>query len=431
MANEKDELNLRSEEIQDIMQKTPAWILRWGISSIFILLILGLFLTYLIEYPDIIKGPVKITTTDPPVKIVCQVAGNITHIYVKDGDSVQAGTVLAEIENPVSGEAVSYLKSYLESLDKAVGAGSPVLPLPDTSGLAFGDLRATLNELTREIVTLNLRKSTGIDDRDISTLMARIRHEQELLNINDKMLSMAQKDLENARIKYESDKALYEQGVLSKTDFLAQENTYRNRQLQVEQMQQSRLNNSIALSGLQQQYQQSDFNRLSKDRTGYEAVKLQSEALRSFLFGWQQRYRLTSPKNGRVSFMVHLQPRMFVKPGEELIAILAPKGEYLGLASVPVAGIGKVKTGQKVLILLESFPYYEYGMVEGKVKTVAELPNGNEYRVEVALPNGMMSTHNEVLKFSPEMLGTVEIVTEDKRVIERIFSSLVKIFKKR
>jgi multidrug efflux pump subunit AcrA (membrane-fusion protein) len=431
MTQEKNNLNLRSEDLQDILQKTPQWIIRWGISSIFVLLIMGIVLTYLIEYPDIIKGPVKITTSDPPVKIVSQVAGNITRIFVKDGETVKAGTILAEIENPISADAVTYLKSYITNLDKSLAMNSPVLPLPDTTGLAIGDLQVTMKELVKEIVTANLRKSTGIDDAEIGNLTGRIGHEQSLLAINDKMLLLSEKDLENARVRYESDKALFEQGVLSKTDFMQAETNYRSKQMQIEQLRQTKVQNSITLNTLQQQYSQSGFNKLSKDKSGYEAVKQLAESMRSYIFGWQQRYSLIAPTDGKVSFMVHLQNRLFVKPGEELIAILKPKGSYLGLASVPVAGIGKVKVGQKVMILLESFPYYEYGMLEGTVESISELPVENNYRIEIAMPKGMMSSHNEVLRFSPEMVGSVEIVTEDKRVIQRIFASFTKVFKKR
>lgn len=431
MADEKNDLNLRSEEIQDIMQRTPSWILRWGISSIFILIILGIFLTYLVEYPEIIKGPVNITTNQAPVKIVAQSSGNITQIFVKEGEFVKAGTILAEIENPTSAGALVYLNNYLKNLETALNANASELPMPDTTGIILGDLQTLMNNLQIEIVNMNVRKKFKIDDSEISGLAQRIQHEKELLAINEKMLRIAETDIENARIKFETDKKLYEQGVISKSDFIQLESVFRNRELQVEQLRQTRVQNSIALNTMQQQLNQSGYTKASKDQSGREAINTHIKSIRSYMVAWQQRYSLIAPRDGKVSYMYHIQPRQFVKAGDPLFGIVQPDEKYLAVASVPTAGMGKVKTGQKVYLQLDHYPYYEYGMVEGVVEHIALLPNGSEYRIEIAMPKGMTSTHGEVLMFNPEMQGIAEIITEDKRVIERIFESFIKVFQKR
>lgn len=430
---EKDDnkLNLRSEEIQDIMDRTPSWIIRSGITMIFILLLLGIYLTYLIQYPDIIKGPVKLTTEVLPVKIVSQVSGNIVNLYVKDGETVKVGTVIAEIENPLSAEAAEQLKSYISILNLSIMVQSPQLPLPDTSGLALGDLQYVLNELIRTINDFNLRKSYHIDEMELGKLRERLGHEMEMLKINEKMLALSEKDLENAKLKFETDKKLYEQGVIARTDFLQLETNYRSKQMQVEQLRQNKVQTSITISSMQEQLSQSGYNKASRDQSGYQDVKAQIKTINSYIFGWKQKYSLIASKTGVISYLSHLQEKHFVKAGEELFAILQPNETFIGLATVPTAGMGKVEVGQDVHLLLDNFPYYEYGMVQGKVKYIAALPNGNEYRVDIALPDGMLSSHNQKLKFTPEMTGQVEIVTENKRVIERIFTSFVKVFKKR
>lgn len=77
-----------------------------------------------------------------------------------------------------------------------------------------------------------------------------------------------------------------------------------------------------------------------------------------------------------------------------------------------------------------NFPYQEYGMLEGRVNAIAQFPNTNEYRVEITLPYGMMTSDHKLLKFSPEMTGEAEIITEDKRIFDRVFESMLKSFKK-
>jgi len=429
--NEKNPLNLRSEEIQDIMSKAPSWVIRWGITTIFAIIILGIFMTYLIQYPEIIKGPISITTEVPPVKVFAQIGGNLTKVHVVDGQKVTAGTLLAEIENPITGYGVTYLRSYIQTLETEITKGSSQLPIPDTANIAVGDLQSIVNLLHKDIFDFNLRRQYKVDDVEISSLNQRLMRERDLLAVTDRMLGLSQKDLENARIRYESDKQLYNQGVISKTEFLTQENNYRAKQLQVEQLRQTQIQSSISIGNLQQQISQFGYNKLSREQNGIESIKANLETIRSYLVGWQQKYNLIASKDGEVSFLQNLDLKQFVKPGEELFAILQPQNKYIGFASIPSNGMGKVAIGQHVYILLEHYPYYEYGMVEGKVKHIALLPNGSEYRVEIAMPNGMKSTHGEVLKFNPEMTGVAEVVTEEKRVIERIFGSFVKVINKR
>jgi hypothetical protein len=37
------------------------------------------------------------------------------------------------------------------------------------------------------------------------------------------------------------------------------------------------------------------------------------------------------------------------------------------------------------------------------------------------LPQGMISTHNKLLSFRPQLQGETEIITEDLRLLERVF----------
>ncbi len=429
MAIAKKELNLRSDEIQDIMGKNPAWIVRWGLSAIFIIILLGLFLTWLIRYPEIITGTAKLTTLSPPVKIVSQSNGNITQLFVQDGQEVVAGTVLAEIENPLSANAVKYIKDYLTLLRIALNNKSILLPTPDTSGIALGDLQPVFNELQKEIAAINFRKSVRIEDIEIGELRQKIAHQKELLAINQKMLTIARKELDNAKIKYESDAGLYKDKVISKQEFFLSQSDYNNKELQVQQLEQAQVQGKILIDNLDLQISQAGYNKNSRESLTMESIEAHQKTIATYIYGWQQRFRLIAVKDGKVSYLKNLQPNMFLKSGEEIFALVQADDSLIALAEVPINGFGKVKTGQTVNISLENFPYEEYGVVLGTVQNMALLPNANTYRVAISLPNGMLSTQGTSLKFTPEMIGIAEIITDDKTVIERIFKSILKLFK--
>ncbi|MEO1624037.1 MAG: HlyD family efflux transporter periplasmic adaptor subunit, partial [Bacteroidota bacterium] len=136
---------------------------------------------------------------------------------------------------------------------------------------------------------------------------------------------------------------------------------------------------------------------------------------------------------GMVSFPEIGRKVRFVKEGEEVMAIVPERADdIVGKVRLPIPGSGKVRTGQKVIIKFDSYPYQEYGILVGYVEDKSLLPKGNEYLVVVsldALQGGkILTSHSEQLDFDQEMQGMAEIVTEDRRFIERIFEKFIALF---
>ena len=53
---EYKEIELRSEEVQEVMSHVPVWILRWGITVLFCIVIILLIGSYLFKYPDVLEA---------------------------------------------------------------------------------------------------------------------------------------------------------------------------------------------------------------------------------------------------------------------------------------------------------------------------------------------------------------------------------------
>jgi len=62
MPEKIEHIELRSDEVQEIMSYVPNWMIRWGITLIFILIALGIFITWFIKYPDVISGSATLST---------------------------------------------------------------------------------------------------------------------------------------------------------------------------------------------------------------------------------------------------------------------------------------------------------------------------------------------------------------------------------
>ena len=92
------EIELRSEEVQEVMNRVPAWILRSGITVLFVIVVALVAGSYWFKYPDVIAAEVTVSTQDPPAYVVSRAAGRLENLYVQNGQEVGSDTNLGTIE---------------------------------------------------------------------------------------------------------------------------------------------------------------------------------------------------------------------------------------------------------------------------------------------------------------------------------------------
>tara|TARA_Y100001972_G_scaffold128582_1_gene190326 strand:+ start:3775 stop:4698 length:924 start_codon:yes stop_codon:yes gene_type:complete len=157
----------------------------------------------------------------------------------------------------------------------------------------------------------------------------------------------------------------------------------------------------------------------------YNTLEMEKIALQSQIDNWFENYVLTSPIEGRITLTEFWSENQVVKTGERL-ATVVPEEESIIVARafIPASGLGKVSEGQNVKVKLAGFPYMEYGILKGKIHSVSLVPEEQGYIAEINLSEGMKSTYSETLKFVQEMDGTADIITEETRLIYRIFNPL-------
>ena len=107
-TDEKKErdIELRSEELQEIIGRIPSSIEKYGIlvmACIVSVLIIG---SFFFCYPDTIDAPIVITNSTPPVNIVSKVNGKIVKIFKANEESV----ISLETLKTTTSELISTIK---------------------------------------------------------------------------------------------------------------------------------------------------------------------------------------------------------------------------------------------------------------------------------------------------------------------------------
>ncbi|MCH2231360.1 MAG: HlyD family secretion protein [Crocinitomicaceae bacterium] len=427
-SNSKEHINLRSDEVQEIMNHVPNWMVRWGISMIFFLFILLISISYFIKYPDIIEGSVTISTEEPPIEMISKVTGEIESIYLENNSQVEKGEVIATVATVLPEESKIYLESTLDLLDEMMKTDAVISFEFKDEGLSFGGVQNTYYELKSNVIAYQFFLKNDASSFEIQNLKKQIENNKSLKSISNQQLSTAKKELENVKTVYDSDKRLYEEKVISKSELFEREKELISVENKVGNYKKAAVQCSITITDLEKQLYNLTLNANQEKEDFISKVSAGISAIKNYLHEWAKEYEFIAPVSGKLTYLKNINEFQHIETGEPLFAIVSENQNYVGFMNVEKTGFGKVKLGQKVKVKVDKYPEYQYGQLEGVITAISLLPNEDLYRVEFELLNGMVSTYGQEFEYSPEMSGTADVITEDVRLITRIFNKFRKAF---
>ncbi|NCO62723.1 MAG: HlyD family secretion protein [Flavobacteriaceae bacterium CG18_big_fil_WC_8_21_14_2_50_34_36] len=428
MANEIDKIELRSEEVQDILTRVPHWMIRYGNLVFLSLILLLFFLSWLIKYPDVLTSEALVTTQAPPQKEFARTSGRIAHILVENNSTIVQNQPLAILDNPAHFQDVFFLKNILDTI--SIQGSSFHFPMNELPVLFLGDLETDFAVFQNNYIQYDLNRTLQPFNNEAlanrlteSELRSRVTLMEAQKEINKRELDFKKTELD----RYES---LFKKGVIASQE-------YEMKQLEYLQADRNFRNMGVSISQLKESISNAKRNTRGTEisRTKEELVLLKSvlqsfNQLKKAIRDWELQYAFISNIDGKISFIEAWNENQTITTGDLLFTIVPTgKNNYLARLKTPAQNSGKIKVGQRVLIRLQNFPEEEFGMLTGKVKTISFLPDKDGlYAIEVSLPAKLITTYNKEIDFTQELQGSAEIVTEDLRLIERFFYQLRGIF---
>jgi hemolysin D len=294
-------------------------------------------------------------------------------------------------------------------------------------------LKALDKQMAEKLATRKrLNMSIASQQRLLDTLNQRVSTRQQAiaLKIDTKInLYDAKEELEKSQVQLTSD-----EGQLIETDAALEE-------LQSEK--------AKTIS----QFIADNQNRLA------EALRKADEARQALVKATARlaRTKLCAPISGVVQQTAVTTVGQVVTTGQQL-AVITPGGGKLQVeALVPNLDVGFVKPGQRAVIKVDAFPFTRFGVLHGKVVTIASgavaeqqakraladatatanvawtpatapgQPDSFVFPVTVVLDETSINANGATIPLTPGMTGTVEIKTDSRRVIDYLLSPLVKI----
>ena len=431
MPNKLENIELRSEEMQEILTKVPHWMIRFGNVLFFSLIIMLLVISWFIKYPDVISTQAVLTTQIPPQKEYAKITEKIDVLLVKDNESVNTDQPLAILKSTTNIDDLYKLKSIVDTIK--INTKSFTFPIDSLPILFLGDIESQYALFENSYIQYRLNKelkpftNEAIANKySISELNQRLKSIKAQKKINKTELEFKQKDLSRYKI-------LFDKGVISAQD-------YENKQLEFVQAERvyKDFESSISLmreniSGARKTSKGTEINSIKEDRVLLKNVIQSFNQLKRAIKDWELQYVLKSNIEGKVSFLNFWKTNQTVNQGD-LVFTIIPKqnSSFIAKLKTPAKNSGKIKIGQTVNINLENFPETEFGVLKGKVKNISLIPDKEGfYLIGVELPKELITTYNKPIVFKHEMVGFANIVTEDLRLIERFLYQFKDILKRK
>lgn len=353
--------------------------------------------------------------------------GAVSRIHVGEGQAVEAGDVLIELDPGIvqadverhskeyadAGRHVARFSRLLEwstrseppTLEEMEAAGDPVLP-------------RLWEEHTGRLLVLQQDRELKLAER--SSAQRQVEKLQALLPLVTR--------------RAQGQKGLAEQKLLPEQQYLEteQERLGVRHDLLVQQGRMAELDASIAHLEAHIDASRREFRRKIAEEleqaenrhsvSGQELIKAETRA-RSLI--------ITAPVDGIVQQLSVHHVGAVVTPTQTLMVIV-PSSETLEVeAFLENKDIGFVEVGQTAEVKIDAFPFTRYGTIEGRIVGLSDdaIPDerrGLVYKLRVRLQRARIDVDGKVLPLSPGMTVSVESRTGTRRLIGYFLSPLLR-----
>lgn len=421
-----EDIDTYGEQVREVLNRPPNWLTLTGSSLLFgFIFVLG-SLSYIVKYPDVLNGRINITSEVPAIGLVSKTNGRIQKLFVKDNSQVIAGQKLALLENTTNSAEIDALSAFLKTIDPQF-KNNTILSFPNY--LNLGDLQNAYSTFVRSYKALNFFKTTDAKEKQLLNYNKQLSGFQQFLKQYNNQKENLSNEIHLLNRDVERNATLLKQGVVSSKELEDKQREYLRLKRQLEDMEISQSNTQISISNIERNM--SDLE--ARDNQTSDDLKIHAfeayQNLMNRLSEWEQTNVIKAPIDGQISYFSFWSENQYVKQGDDIFTII-PKNqsETIGKVLLPIQNTGKLKVGQKAIIKLDNYPYSEFGVLEGTVRKISSIAKQNNYAVEICFSKELTTTTGTIISSKNEIQGSINIVTEDLRLIERIFYQIRKLF---
>lgn len=413
-----------SEEILEIITAVPSWILRRGIFLILIVLLSIISLSAFIRYPDVVKTSLTINSLNAPKSVIAHQQGKLVKLLVHENELVVAKQPLAFIESTGIHEEVIGLANKLRNLSKLLNAQQSISTENlETSDLNLGELQGNYQSFYQAYLQFINTQNGGLYLTQKFYLEKDLQDIKKLQNQINQQKTIQEQEFNNAQEEYDAYKKLKNKNVISNSEFKQQENKYLSSKYPLQQTATALLNNNSNYKAKQKEM--ATLNNTIREEQAKFGQAL--NAMINETNSWLMKYVIFSPLAGKVGYSGILQENQNVALNQELFIVNPGNTNFFGEVQIPQYNMGKVKLGQRTLIKLRSYPFEEYGIINGKISYITDVAlNDSVFIAKIDFGKFEQKNPSNPIVLKPGMQAEAEIITKESSLLQRFLRNMTK-----
>ncbi len=431
----------------EIMEKPPSPGLRWLLLSVCGLFAITLIWSFIGKVDVVATASGKVIPSGN-VKIIQPIEiGYVRKIHVKNGQHVEAGQLLVELDPTLAGADAAQASQGLQTAEvtaarnrallRHVQGGNDRFMVPagtpnEVASIQDNFVRTSIAEYEGE--RASLRQQRAERGAELTGAQAEIDKLQQTLPLIEQQLAARQE--------------LTEKGYFSKIRLLEyeQQKVEHIQNIAIQQANASKARAAMAnidaqLMRLKGSFGKNAVTQLSEaqEKTGLSREEVTKSARRA------EFQQLRAPVSGTVQQLVIATVGGVVQPAQALMIIVPDDAAVVVEANIMNKDIGFIREGQTVRVKLEAFNFTDYGIIPGVVESIsrdaidmsqpsqqqqrdnqgrAQPQQGLVYAARIRLNQRSIRINGKDQIIGPGLAAQAEIKTGERRIIDYLLSPI-------
>lgn len=414
--------------LAEIQDKPPNPLGMWVLWTILILLILAIAGICLVKVDVVVSARGKVIP-DGDVKILQPLeTGVIRKILVKEGDYVEKGQVLVEIDPTIEVADIESKEKnllYHSLTKKRVEALLKNKKFSSTKMTPEAMLQTNLYKAQKQSYEATLKQKEK-ELKEIQLVIESLKKEVERLETLISIVYEEEKRLKELVSVGAVAEVKYREKIKERLS-LERERDFRKNQIEENTIKLERIKHEIEAikSGFEEKL-------LTEAGSSFQQENLLKSEITTTKFKETRRF-IISPVNGYVHLLAVKTVGGIVTPAQPVISIVPENTPLVIRAIVLNKDIGFIKKGQKVVIKVDTYDFQKYGTIDGTVTIVSPYSIEDReigidgYPVYINMQSTELKTRDgKTYKIKPGMSVHAEINIGKRRVIELFLSPFIK-----
>ncbi|MEW6550900.1 MAG: HlyD family type I secretion periplasmic adaptor subunit [Campylobacterota bacterium] len=378
------------------------------------------------EIDEVVKGEGKVIPSGQTKVLQHFEGGIISDILVREGDNVKQGDVLYNLRNEYF---MADLKSQELEMMALRARAMRLEALIDKKNLIYPlEFESTIRDIIENELKIYMEENAN-HQRQLGIAQDQLEQKKLRLNELHTKYSNLEIELKVANENMEIQEALLQKNVVSRKNYLAE---LSKKQKLVTEIQEVRSGIPIAEQEVKEGQKKVDSvnsEMLSKNLKQLSEVRLSLQQIEEKYKASQdreQRKAVVSPVNGIVNKLYFNTINGIIKPGDNIAEITPVEDKLVIEAKIKSSDRAQIWSGQKVSIEITAYDFSRYGLLEGKIVSIApdstEDKLGNVFYIIKVEANQL--GFDDSTPILPGMVANVNILTGKKTILRYLIKPL-------